>query len=974
MQAEQEAAIALIPEMLFAAASGSGATLTRLRRGLRDQIVSCAAMLNLGGWHLQRFGGFSKVASKLSASPYADAFSFGSKAIVDNLEDGQLASDLLNAGLVLTYPSSQDAGRADSSVQFPVTLASATFNWSPKDGSALWSGLPFPIASEDGELNKRASFWVPRPALSSESATDLRWTVVARELRKKAIEDGTLALIATDYTTQSGIGSPIDDECTISCSSLLISTVEMCRWRLALTTRVGRLATEIAIEKCSRLPRSASDTSKSKIILKFKLQRLAPLNIDVSGSLVDLAITPDYVSDDGLDVGARAAAAYAADVVCKQWLNDDSSMCSALSAHAIRLASLLELFFVPKASTVVYVGDAELKLEFSCDAPPVKVAEQFCVSNGISFGTTSSQLEGERSSVTDPQYCVRAVATRVIRVQAGTGRYDSGEEGVQSNDGSLDLVCARKQEDLLDLPLRHTLTLMQFRMLRHQEYLGVQTWKFPNDLWVYTELILKVRPTVIIEIGNNAGGSALYLANYLQTINDYETREGLETPLDCRIICVDISHEKLHPRATQHPRVVRWILADGPTAGSEVRSLLQPEDKVMVIEDASHLRIPTLDLLEEFAPLVAKGSYFIVEDTILHNGATNPQFDDAGAHASVDDFLHGRGGLSSRSKSNCTSNSCRHIGEEFVSDRYSERFILSWNPTGFLKRVKGEGWGDALRARRNSLKLSADTDGDGKTLSSDNDAIKGAGSSLLEENCNVVVTTNGAQDVFSASREVNIAETRLFCERNLGIRNEHSIIKNLDDCAGMILARCLAWTSRSDVASDEPNEESLHRSNDIFVPATSSADKMSDLASRVFQKHSVAVLDRKIVGNAGSLKSRVMSKTHNPQFEATLASLSGIDLTSVGAAHHSRYMDVLCQWKTDESCRRSGGPLGSLEVLEFIQNVIVVGAAEKVLGTSDLLIDSVSLSIQWPGDAQFGPHIDRPIQSLNSTGKSTQCH
>jgi len=44
-------------------------------------------------------------------------------------------------------------------------------------------------------------------------------------------------------------------------------------------------------------------------------------------------------------------------------------------------------------------------------------------------------------------------------------------------------------------------------------------------------------------------------------------------------------------------------------------------------------------------------------------------------------------------------------------------------------------------------------------------------------------------------------------------------------------------------------------------------------------------------------------------------------------------------------------------------------AAEMLLGTPDLLIDSVSLSVQWPGDAPFGPHVDRPIQASDSTGK-----
>ena len=39
----------------------------------------------------------------------------------------------------------------------------------------------------------------------------------------------------------------------------------------------------------------------------------------------------------------------------------------------------------------------------------------------------------------------------------------------------------------------------------------------------------------------------------------------------------------------------------------------------------------------------------------------------------------------------------------------------------------------------------------------------------------------------------------------------------------------------------------------------------------------------------------------------------------------------------------------------------MLDAAASILGTADLLIDSATLSVQWPGDAAFGPHVDRPL-------------
>jgi len=40
-------------------------------------------------------------------------------------------------------------------------------------------------------------------------------------------------------------------------------------------------------------------------------------------------------------------------------------------------------------------------------------------------------------------------------------------------------------------------------------------------------------------------------------------------------------------------------------------------DKILVIEDASHIYEPTLDAMEKFAGLVSVGSYLIVEDGVV---------------------------------------------------------------------------------------------------------------------------------------------------------------------------------------------------------------------------------------------------------------------------------------------------------------------------------------------------------------------
>ena len=67
---------------------------------------------------------------------------------------------------------------------------------------------------------------------------------------------------------------------------------------------------------------------------------------------------------------------------------------------------------------------------------------------------------------------------------------------------------------------------------------------------------------------------------------------------------------------------------------------------------------------------MTKGSWMIIEDTVLHNGVRNDNFDDPGAHQSVLDFLEG--------PTACAWESVRN---------HTEKFTISWNTKGYLRRI-----------------------------------------------------------------------------------------------------------------------------------------------------------------------------------------------------------------------------------------------------------------------------------------------
>jgi cephalosporin hydroxylase len=191
-------------------------------------------------------------------------------------------------------------------------------------------------------------------------------------------------------------------------------------------------------------------------------------------------------------------------------------------------------------------------------------------------------------------------------------------------------------------------------VFRKVNWMGVPAWKNVLDAWVYQEIVYEVRPQIIVEIGNACGGSALYLANLLDLLGSGE------------VIAVDIDHTKFQPR---HPRI---SLVTGDSLAPETLARVESiagSRRGMVIDDADHSRKHTLGNLRTYARFVCVGGYFIVEDTVI-------------------DLFRAGDGLGS-------VDGPLGAVEEFVAedDRFRidpdrEYFVLTYNPRGYLKRVR----------------------------------------------------------------------------------------------------------------------------------------------------------------------------------------------------------------------------------------------------------------------------------------------
>ena len=209
----------------------------------------------------------------------------------------------------------------------------------------------------------------------------------------------------------------------------------------------------------------------------------------------------------------------------------------------------------------------------------------------------------------------------------------------------------KPMEDDLQRPLKQSLALMQRRIVEESTYFGIRTMKSPTDFWVYQEILHRHRPDVVIEIGNLRGGSALAIAHLLDHLG-----AG-------RVIAIDIDQSSIAPAARAHPRI-EFIESDAASAATQVSRKLGTAEKVMVIEDSSHAYEQTLAVLEAYGPMVTKGQYLVVEDSICHHGVD--QGPAPGPYEAIATFVASH--------------------PEFRADRSREAFGITWNPMGYLLR------------------------------------------------------------------------------------------------------------------------------------------------------------------------------------------------------------------------------------------------------------------------------------------------
>lgn len=143
-------------------------------------------------------------------------------------------------------------------------------------------------------------------------------------------------------------------------------------------------------------------------------------------------------------------------------------------------------------------------------------------------------------------------------------------------------------------------------------WLGLPIIQLPQDIVATQEIIWKAKPDVIIETGIAWGGSVALYASLLQLIG-----KGKVVAIDLNLMdhvsdqimsCPFSSRIHLYKGSSTDPAIVE-----------KVRAHIEPGQSVMVLLDSNHTHQHVLDELRAYGPLVTKGQYVVVSDTVVED-------------------------------------------------------------------------------------------------------------------------------------------------------------------------------------------------------------------------------------------------------------------------------------------------------------------------------------------------------------------
>ena len=169
------------------------------------------------------------------------------------------------------------------------------------------------------------------------------------------------------------------------------------------------------------------------------------------------------------------------------------------------------------------------------------------------------------------------------------------------------------EKSLNEITKQWFIATSRFEYSYHFTWLGRPIIQYPQDMIAVQEIIWQVKPDLIIETGIAHGGSLIFYASMLELLGN-----------DGEVLGIDIDiREHNRVEIEKHPMFKRITMIEGSSIDEDiarqVHDFAKNKKQVLVLLDSMHTHDHVLKELEFYSPLVTKGSYLVVFDTIIED-------------------------------------------------------------------------------------------------------------------------------------------------------------------------------------------------------------------------------------------------------------------------------------------------------------------------------------------------------------------
>jgi cephalosporin hydroxylase len=168
-------------------------------------------------------------------------------------------------------------------------------------------------------------------------------------------------------------------------------------------------------------------------------------------------------------------------------------------------------------------------------------------------------------------------------------------------------------EELHGLLDKLYLLIIKYRYTYNFNWLERPIIQLPQDIIAMQEIIWEVKPDLIIETGIAHGGSIIFYTSILELIGG--NGEVLGIDIDIR------EHNRIEIES--HPLFKRIKMLEGSSVDDgilkQVYNRVEHKECILVVLDSNHTHDHVLRELQLYSPLVTKGSYLVVFDTLIED-------------------------------------------------------------------------------------------------------------------------------------------------------------------------------------------------------------------------------------------------------------------------------------------------------------------------------------------------------------------